>query len=369
MTTTLPLTLPTSTTPATPASPLAPAGTSAAPDEAIRFVQALQRAGVLPSALAMDTLPVPGTDDTPADSAEVAEETAGAIPPPSLLPALWMSALAAPAPQGNPAADAAPAVDSAMPVAAGLATSTSPLAAAGRAAIPAPALVATGQPVPSEADAAAPSPTAASRPPTAATHAAALSDGHGLSPEAAAVRERSMLASSALRTSELANSALRTSDMTGAQALAPEPAPASPVHATTTAARAPQSLVDALGERIDVQLQRGSDRAVIRLDPPMQGQLEITIRRDAGAIQVHLSATHGDVVKQLQAISDSLRHDLGNRQSGDVTVVVSQHMARDGDGRGRPSSQAPEKAEPGQALAEAEDGQAPARFALSTSTY
>ena len=359
MTTALPLTLPTSTTPATPASPLAPAGTSAAPDEAIRFVQALQRAGVLPSALAMDTLPVPGTDDTPADSAEVAEETAGAIPPPSLLPALWMSALAAPAPQGNPAADAAPAVDSAMPVAAGLATSTSPLAAAGRAAIPAPALVATGQPVPSEADAAAPAPTLASRPPAAATHAAALSAGHGLSPEAAAVRERSMLASSALR----------TSDMTGAPALAPEPAPASPVHATTTAARAPQSLVDALGERIDVQLQRGSDRAVIRLDPPMQGQLEITIRRDAGAIQVHLSATHGDVVKQLQAISDSLRHDLGNRQSGDVTVVVSQHMARDGDGRGRPSSQAPEKAEPGQALAEAEDGQAPARFALSTSTY
>lgn len=337
MTTALPLSLSTSATPVAPAVALAPAGSSArsALDEAARFVQALQLADVfmLPGELAVDSaaLPVPGTDDTETDSAEVAQETDEAIASPLLLPALWMSALAAPAPQSPLAADA-----------------------------PAPsASIAAGPAV----GAAAPSSTPALRPPPAPTLAGALSNDHGLSPEAAAVRERSMLASSALRTADLA----------GAQALAPETslAPSSPIHANAAAPRAPQSLVDALGERIDVQLQRGSERAVIRLDPPMQGQLEITIRRDAGAIQIHLSATHGDVVKQLQAISDSLRHDLGNRHSGDVSVVVSQHLGRDGDGRGRPSSPAPEKAEPGQALVEAEDGHAPARFALSTftSTY
>lgn len=184
-----------------------------------------------------------------------------------------------------------------------------------------------------------------------------------LSPEAAAVRERSTGHSASMQTADPLAQAVSVpnSDASATQT--------SSAHASGTATRTPQALVDALGERIEWQLKTGSERAVIRLDPPMQGQLEITIRRDGGAIQVHLSATHGDVVKQLQTISDTLRQDLAGRQTGEVVVVVSQHNpgGRDGDRRGRQPEQNPEQAEPGRALAEAESGQTPARFALSKS--
>lgn len=184
-----------------------------------------------------------------------------------------------------------------------------------------------------------------------------------LSPEAAAVRERSTGHSASMQTADLLAQAVSmpNSDVSATQTVS--------AHASGTATRTPQALVDALGERIEWQLKTGSERAVIRLDPPMQGQLEITIRREAGVVQVQLSATHGDVVKQLQAISDTLRQDLAGRQTGEVVVVVSQYNpgGRDGDGRGRQPGQNPEQAEPGRALAEAESGQTPARFALSKS--
>lgn len=135
----------------------------------------------------------------------------------------------------------------------------------------------------------------------------------------------------------------------------------------TPAARGKPSLIEALGDRIALQLKRGSESAVIRLDPPMQGHVEITIRHDAtGATQVHLSASNSDVARQLQTISDSLRQDLVHRQSGEVTVVVS-HGARDQDGRQRQPGQSPEQDNPGRALTEADDAQQPAaRFALAS---
>jgi flagellar hook-length control protein FliK len=137
--------------------------------------------------------------------------------------------------------------------------------------------------------------------------------------------------------------------------------------ASTPAAHGKPSLIEALGDRIALQLKRGSESAVIRLDPPMQGHVEITIRHDAsGATQVHLSASNSDVARQLQTISDSLRQDLVHRQSGEVTVVVS-HGARDQDGRQRQPGQSPEQDNPGRALTEADDAQQPtARFALAS---
>ena len=136
---------------------------------------------------------------------------------------------------------------------------------------------------------------------------------------------------------------------------------------TTPAAHGKPSLIEALGDRIALQLKRGSESAVIRLDPPMQGHVEITIRHDAsGATQVHLSASNSDVARQLQTISDSLRQDLVHRQSGEVTVVVS-HGTRDQDGRQRQPGQSPEQDNPGRALTEADDAQQPtARFALAS---
>ncbi|WP_229883156.1 flagellar hook-length control protein FliK, partial [Pseudorhodoferax aquiterrae] len=130
--------------------------------------------------------------------------------------------------------------------------------------------------------------------------------------------------------------------------------------------RAP-SLLQQLGDRIAVQIERGSERVVIRLDPPHRGQIEIHIRQDAsGATQVQLSASHGDVVRQLQAIGDGLRQELAQRHGGDVSVQVAQQQARgDADGRQRQGEQ--RQQQPGRALDEqGEAGQHFAHFALAS---
>ncbi|WP_082721977.1 flagellar hook-length control protein FliK [Burkholderia sp. RF2-non_BP3] len=110
-------------------------------------------------------------------------------------------------------------------------------------------------------------------------------------------------------------------------------------------------LLKALGEQIDVNVQRGVGHAVIRLEPQSMGTLQIAIRHEDGALQIRMVASHEDVVRQLQAVGDALRQDLAARQHGDVTVVVRQGQgfghrergARDGDagasqGRKRPGA-------------------------------
>ena len=114
----------------------------------------------------------------------------------------------------------------------------------------------------------------------------------------------------------------------------------------------PRSLVAALGERLHVQIHRGSEHAVIRLDPPEMGTIEIVIHREAGGVQVHLSASNGEVLRQLHGISDALRQDMVQRNHGDVTVHVWDD-SRDPDGRHRQRHALPEKDAPGRALSEA----------------
>ena len=75
-----------------------------------------------------------------------------------------------------------------------------------------------------------------------------------------------------------------------------------------------------------------------------------------------LSASHGDVVRQLQAIGDGLRQELAQRQGGDVSVQVAQQQARgDADGRQRQGEQ--RQQQPGRALDE--QPEADQRFALA----
>ncbi|WP_374422261.1 flagellar hook-length control protein FliK [Chromobacterium sp.] len=113
----------------------------------------------------------------------------------------------------------------------------------------------------------------------------------------------------------------------------------------------------ALGERLQVQSSHGMDRALIRLDPPSLGSLEISIRHEAGALQVQLTASHGEVVRQLQAIGDSLRQDLSNRQYTQVAVEVREGAPGQGgqQRQERQGQQQPQRA-PGRALAEAGQG-------------
>lgn len=123
-----------------------------------------------------------------------------------------------------------------------------------------------------------------------------------------------------------------------------------------------QSLQEALGERLQLQVGRNAEQAVIRLEPPMLGQVEISIRHSAGALEVHISATHHEVLRQLQAVSENLRSDLAQRQFTEVAVNVSAARAGSGaaqsfgseqQGRGRGQGDQQDDTQPGMALAEA----------------
>lgn len=123
-----------------------------------------------------------------------------------------------------------------------------------------------------------------------------------------------------------------------------------------------QTLHEALGERLRVQAGNNIEQAVIRLEPPDLGRVDISIRHSAGTLQVALSATHSEVVRQLQNVSDNLRNDLAGRQYAEVTVSVSQTPRAQQGGfagfgeqqqRQRQGGREPEDAAPGLALADA----------------
>jgi flagellar hook-length control protein FliK len=132
-----------------------------------------------------------------------------------------------------------------------------------------------------------------------------------------------------------------------------------------------QTLQEALGERMQLQVGKNADQAVIRLEPPMLGRVEIAIRHSAGSLEVHITATHGEVLRQLQSVSEGLRNDLAQRQFSDVSVNIAPApraangapMFAGGEGRGRQqeSQQEARRQEqgPGQALAEANLGTSP----------
>jgi flagellar hook-length control protein FliK len=147
---------------------------------------------------------------------------------------------------------------------------------------------------------------------------------------------------------------------------APSTAPASaPAPDTLRLAGPPtawrQSLQDALGERLHLQLGRNAEQAVIRLDPPQLGRIDIAIRHSAGALEVSISASNGEVLRQLQGVSENLRNDLAQRQYSDVAVTVApapkSQAAPFGEpqqqGRPRQERHAQEEQDIGGALAEA----------------
>jgi len=131
-----------------------------------------------------------------------------------------------------------------------------------------------------------------------------------------------------------------------------------------------QTLQEALGERLQLQVGKSAEQAVIRLEPPMLGRVEIAIRHSAGSLEVHISATHGEVLRQLQTVSEGLRNDLAQRQFSDVSVNIAPAprgaaganntpMFAGGDGRGRQQDGRQQEQGPGEALAEANTGSSP----------
>jgi flagellar hook-length control protein FliK len=128
-----------------------------------------------------------------------------------------------------------------------------------------------------------------------------------------------------------------------------------------------QTLQEALGERMQLQVGKNAEQAVIRLEPPMLGRVEIAIRHSAGSLEVHITATHGEVLRQLQSVSEGLRNDLAQRQFSDVSVNIAPApraangapMFAGGEGRGRQQDGRQQEQGPGEALAEANLGTSP----------
>jgi flagellar hook-length control protein FliK len=132
-----------------------------------------------------------------------------------------------------------------------------------------------------------------------------------------------------------------------------------------------QSLREALGERLQMQAGRGLEQAVIRLDPPNLGRIDIAIRHIAGSLEVTLSATNGEVLRQLHAVSDNLRNDLAQRQYAEVAVTVApaprnaaaNPFSGDAQGRGRQGEREQDQQAPGLGLFD--DGPATSGFSLN----
>jgi flagellar hook-length control protein FliK len=169
----------------------------------------------------------------------------------------------------------------------------------------------------------------------------------------------------------------RDSAAVSGAALAPHaPAPARDGGADTVALAGPptawrQSLREALGERLHLQAGHGLEQAVIRLDPPQLGRVEIAIRHSAGSLEVTLSATHGEVLRQLQGVSESLRNDLAQRQFTEVAVTVApaprnaaaNPFGGEAGNRGRQGGREQEQQAPGMALFD--DGPGTSGFSLT----
>ena len=137
-------------------------------------------------------------------------------------------------------------------------------------------------------------------------------------------------------------------------------APSAPAAAAVPAR---QSLAEMLGQRLQSYVSHGTSAAVIRLDPPLRGSIEITIRQDQGGVQIHMRASDGEVARQLQNIGDTLRQDLIQRQHGEVSVRVSEGPP-DGHGRNPQRQDNPQPASPSRALG-TEDDRQQSRFALA----
>jgi len=177
---------------------------------------------------------------------------------------------------------------------------------------------------------------------------------------------------------EHAGTDVQASGGAGFTVAAPAPGAAPRETSTVTLVGPPtawrQTLQEALGERLNLQIGKNAEQAVIRLEPPMLGRVEISIRHAAGSLEVNITATHGEVLRQLNTVSENLRNDLAGRQYSDVSVNVSQApraqaMAQSGagfnadaQGRGRQQEQG-QDTQPGAALAEAH--QPNAAFSLS----
>jgi flagellar hook-length control protein FliK len=182
-----------------------------------------------------------------------------------------------------------------------------------------------------------------------AAPALARAGGAGLAADAAQQATDEMVREAARET---ARDAAPKAERVGAELPAAAPAPlrqaaasALPQPVVTLKGEATQwqqPLLQALGDRLQLQIAARSEQAVIRLEPPMLGRVEIAIRQQAGDLQVRIAASHDEVTRQIQQVGEQLRQSLVQRHSGEVSVQVLQQASagREAEARGGAQQQA-----------------------------
>lgn len=110
---------------------------------------------------------------------------------------------------------------------------------------------------------------------------------------------------------------------------------AAPLRLDNGSRELPMQLHQALGDRLNIQINNQIQHATIRLDPPDMGKIEISLHFDAGKLQVQINAGQGDVYRALQQVSQELRQSLTEQHFVDVDVqVLSQNPRQQGQGQG-----------------------------------
>lgn len=143
-----------------------------------------------------------------------------------------------------------------------------------------------------------------------------------------ALRVESSDASTLLMPSTLAQTTLRELQTIGAPTIT---LPALPE-------KQADALREALGERLQMQIDQRTQKATIRLDPPNMGKLDLSLHFEGGKLQVHIQASQPDVLRALQQTSHELRTSLSEQNHVPVNVQVSQQS-----GDQRPPSRHPQQ--------------------------
>ncbi|MCT6699853.1 flagellar hook-length control protein FliK [Rheinheimera sp. 4Y26] len=111
-----------------------------------------------------------------------------------------------------------------------------------------------------------------------------------------------------------------------------EPMPADP-------ARFGQRLVALLTDKVDIQLGLGVNRAMIRLDPPTLGSIDLSIQFEGEKLTVQLNSSNGQLKEAMQQGLDQLRTNLQLKLGADTLIEL--RMGPDNQSRQQHERHAP----------------------------